>query len=178
MKPKCIVCNESILKTQNTMCGNCLAAKVIIQRSAASMMALHGITRASGMCVDCGIRPATCRDHRHYASPLKVDFTCNPCNIRRGAALDLIELIKAHRGLIAIQANEPKPDLCEYQIVDSVLPDFVTGFNLPKYIAEFEKLVIQKAITQTGSNKTSAAKLLGISFRALRYKLEKMGLDV
>jgi len=36
---------------------------------------------------------------------------------------------------------------------------------------------IVKALEQTGGNKTAAAKLLGISFRALRYRLDKLGLE-
>ncbi len=38
-----------------------------------------------------------------------------------------------------------------------------------------KNISIEKA--QTQQNKTAAAKLLGISFRALRYKLEKLGIE-
>ncbi|MEW5992868.1 MAG: sigma-54 dependent transcriptional regulator, partial [Candidatus Zixiibacteriota bacterium] len=40
-----------------------------------------------------------------------------------------------------------------------------------------EKEAILKALEQTRYNKTAAAKLLGISFRVLRYRLQKLGLD-
>lgn len=40
-----------------------------------------------------------------------------------------------------------------------------------------EKEVIQKALEKTKYNKTAAAKLLGISFRALRYRIKKLGMD-
>lgn len=40
-----------------------------------------------------------------------------------------------------------------------------------------EKEVIQQALEKTKYNKTAAAKLLGISFRALRYRIKKLGLD-
>jgi two-component system response regulator PilR (NtrC family) len=40
-----------------------------------------------------------------------------------------------------------------------------------------ERATIEKALSQTQQNKTAAAKLLGISFRALRYKLEKLGIE-
>jgi two-component system response regulator PilR (NtrC family) len=39
-----------------------------------------------------------------------------------------------------------------------------------------EKEAILKALEQTRYNKTAAAKLLGISFRVLRYRLQKLGL--
>lgn len=37
--------------------------------------------------------------------------------------------------------------------------------------------VIQKALEKTRYNKTAAAKLLGISFRALRYRIKKLGIE-
>ena len=40
-----------------------------------------------------------------------------------------------------------------------------------------EKEVIQQALEKTKYNKTAAAKLLGISFRALRYRIKKLGID-
>jgi two-component system response regulator PilR (NtrC family) len=40
-----------------------------------------------------------------------------------------------------------------------------------------EKEALLKALEQTRYNKTAAAKLLGITFRALRYRLKKLGLE-
>lgn len=40
-----------------------------------------------------------------------------------------------------------------------------------------EKEVIEQALEKTRYNKTAAAKLLGISFRALRYRIKKLGID-
>ncbi len=51
------------------------------------------------------------------------------------------------------------------------------GASLDDYVSEREKEAIRKALEQTGNNKTAAARLLGISFRALRYRLKKLGLD-
>jgi two-component system response regulator PilR (NtrC family) len=48
---------------------------------------------------------------------------------------------------------------------------------LEPYLDTLEKEAIVKALEQTRYNKTAAAKLLGITFRALRYKLRKLGLD-
>ncbi len=48
---------------------------------------------------------------------------------------------------------------------------------LEPYLEKLEKEALQKALKQTEHNKTAAAKLLGISFRALRYRLKKLGLD-
>ena len=40
-----------------------------------------------------------------------------------------------------------------------------------------ERDAIQKALEQTRYNKTAAAKVLGISFRALRYRIKKLGIE-
>ncbi len=48
---------------------------------------------------------------------------------------------------------------------------------LEEYLGDIEKQAIIKALKETRWNRTAAAKKLGISFRALRYRLEKLGLD-
>jgi len=49
--------------------------------------------------------------------------------------------------------------------------------SLEPLLGNVEKETIIKALEQTRHNKTAAAKLLGISFGALRYRLKKLGLD-
>jgi two-component system response regulator PilR (NtrC family) len=44
-------------------------------------------------------------------------------------------------------------------------------------LESIEKEIIIKTLEETRWNRTAAAKKLGISFRALRYRLEKLGLD-
>jgi len=48
---------------------------------------------------------------------------------------------------------------------------------LPTFIEEIERKAIEQALTDTRYNKTKAAAQLGITFRALRYKLKKLGID-
>jgi two-component system, NtrC family, response regulator PilR len=48
---------------------------------------------------------------------------------------------------------------------------------LPSYIEEIERNAIQQALEDNRYNKTKAAAALGITFRALRYKLKKLGID-
>jgi two-component system response regulator PilR (NtrC family) len=48
---------------------------------------------------------------------------------------------------------------------------------LGSQLEDIEREAIVKALEQTRYNKTAAAKLLGISFRALRYRIKKLGLD-
>ena len=52
-----------------------------------------------------------------------------------------------------------------------------TNVALPDYLENIEKQVILSALDKTNHNKTAAAKLLGVSFRTLRYRLSKLGLS-
>ncbi|MBI2509968.1 MAG: sigma-54-dependent Fis family transcriptional regulator [Betaproteobacteria bacterium] len=47
---------------------------------------------------------------------------------------------------------------------------------LPDYLERIEKGAIIEALEKTRYNRTAAAKLLGITFRALRYRMEKLGI--
>ena len=47
---------------------------------------------------------------------------------------------------------------------------------LDQYLERVERKALVDAMEQAGNNKTEAAKLLGLTFRALRYKLSKFGL--
>jgi len=58
---------------------------------------------------------------------------------------------------------------------DDAGPDGDEG--LDDYLARIERSAIEEALEKTNQNKTAAAKLLGITFRALRYKLEKLGIE-
>ncbi|MEZ0209849.1 MAG: helix-turn-helix domain-containing protein, partial [Methylophilus sp.] len=49
--------------------------------------------------------------------------------------------------------------------------------SLSDYLEDIEKRTILQALEKTNNNKTAAAKLLGISFRTLRYRLSKLGLS-
>jgi two-component system response regulator PilR (NtrC family) len=51
------------------------------------------------------------------------------------------------------------------------------GGALPSYIEDLERKAIEEALQANRYNKTKAAAALGITFRALRYKLKKLGID-
>jgi two-component system response regulator PilR (NtrC family) len=48
---------------------------------------------------------------------------------------------------------------------------------LHEYLDQIERQQIMKALEQTRFNKTAAAKLLGITFRSLRYRLDRLGIE-
>ncbi|MBI2646444.1 MAG: sigma-54-dependent Fis family transcriptional regulator, partial [Deltaproteobacteria bacterium] len=51
------------------------------------------------------------------------------------------------------------------------------GVNLEEIVGNLEKDLIERALKKAGGVKKRAAKLLGISFRSMRYRLEKYGMD-
>ncbi len=48
---------------------------------------------------------------------------------------------------------------------------------LHEYLDRIEREQIMKALEQTRFNKTAAAKVLGITFRSLRYRLDRLGIE-
>ena len=51
------------------------------------------------------------------------------------------------------------------------------GLALHDFLDQVEREAILKALEATRFNKTAAAKLLGITFRSLRYRLDRLGID-
>ena len=61
---------------------------------------------------------------------------------------------------------------------DAPSPPMPEGeIDLEGYLESIERQAIEKALEATRWNKTAAAKRLGISFRALRYRLKKLGME-
>jgi two-component system response regulator PilR (NtrC family) len=57
------------------------------------------------------------------------------------------------------------------------LDQVVHGVALDNILEEIERAYLQKALEASNGNKNKAAELLGISFRSLRYRLDKMEND-
>ncbi len=55
--------------------------------------------------------------------------------------------------------------------VKTGLPDI----GLEEFLQNQEKIILINALNQTGWNKTQAARLLGMSLRSLRYRMDKLG---
>lgn len=66
-----------------------------------------------------------------------------------------------------VSANEPERTLSERDEEQT----------LDTYIEDIEKKMLEDALLKARYNKTRAADSLGISFRSLRYKLKKFGID-
>ncbi|HEX5514404.1 MAG TPA: sigma-54 dependent transcriptional regulator [Gammaproteobacteria bacterium] len=84
-------------------------------------------------------------------------------------ALTLCDGTTVREADLHLPAAELLPDAPDAEPTDE--------FALDDYLGDVERDMIEKALQQTRYNKTAAAKLLGISFRALRYKLKKLGME-
>ena len=72
------------------------------------------------------------------------------------------------RGATRPPGNEAAPVLS---------PEDAVGGALGDKLEDIERDAIVKALEKTRYNKTAAAKLLGMSFRALRYRVKKLGIE-
>lgn len=95
--------------------------------------------------------------------------------IQRGVALEQSKLILPESLRLASHKEKEKESSGGPVSKDELLGE---GFNLEEWLLEQEREFVLKALERTGGVKTEAAKLLGISFRSLRYRLEKLGLEV
>jgi len=67
------------------------------------------------------------------------------------------------------------------QSLAAQLPEFdfsgEPGHTLPEYLERVERDLILRALDKTRYNRTRAAQLLGVSFRQLRYQMQKLGIS-
>jgi len=57
------------------------------------------------------------------------------------------------------------------------LNDVESGVDLDQVLAEIERAYLKKALKCTGGNKQKAADLLNISFRSIRYRVDKLAIE-
>jgi len=78
--------------------------------------------------------------------------------------------------------------LCSGAVIDvgdlQLAPDEIGGESqgrgsetLDDYLNRLERLAILEALQKTEGNRTAAARVLGVTFRSLRYRLERLGID-
>jgi len=86
------------------------------------------------------------------------------------------------RGLALCADNIIRPDDLQLSPSDVTAeagadkPATAGKYPLTDYLDRIEREVILEALNQTGFNRTAAAKVLGVTFRALRYRLERLGI--
>ncbi|MGH7145824.1 MAG: helix-turn-helix domain-containing protein, partial [Planctomycetota bacterium] len=60
-------------------------------------------------------------------------------------------------------------------VAAAVLP--ATGLDIDQAIADIERAYVRQALDRCNWNQTEAAKLLGLTFRSIRYKIQKLGIE-
>lgn len=97
------------------------------------------------------------------------------------ADLGLIEpllSLQAEQSLDSAVFEEIKTDVAQFD--KALMPDFATlGLPnpLPEYLDLLERQAIMVALEQTRYNRTAAARLLGVSFRQLRYRMQRLDIQ-
>jgi two-component system response regulator PilR (NtrC family) len=99
--------------------------------------------------------------------------------LERAIALCENGLIEPPDLMLEPQGHEPDDDVTDMDEDgdDDGAPTTDGGVGLDDYISNIERETITKVLKETRYNKTAAAKKLGITFRALRYKLKRLGID-
>jgi len=91
--------------------------------------------------------------------------------LERAVALSSGEKIGVEDLRLAPAAAEP---LAEDETLPG--PGGEAGAPLPEYLETLERKAILDALAKTEFNRTAAAKLLGITFRQLRYRMQRLGI--
>ncbi len=95
--------------------------------------------------------------------------------LERAMALSDGEAITDEDFQFTTPPETPTPKLANNAISSNGSID-VQG-NLEGYLEDIERQILSSALEEQRWNKTATAKALGISFRSLRYRLKKLGLD-
>ena len=124
----------------------------------------------------------------HFLTRLSRQLSINKPRIDRNALQKLIkypfpgnirELENAlERAVTLCEAERITPDDLSLHTSQPSQPEIaISGLPLEEHLEQVEKKLITQALEATRWNRTAAAEKLGISFRALRYRLKKLGLD-
>lgn len=117
-------------------------------------------------------RPKISPDALNYLSTLPFPGNVRELENMLERALALCNGQVIHVDDLGIENNDTyTPTLSELPSTEA------SELNLNDYLENIEKQAIIQALNKTKNNKTAAAKLLGVTFRTLRYKLAKLGLS-
>ena len=115
------------------------------------------------------------------ASLARYDF---PGNVRelenileRALALTEGELIAAEHLRLTLRAGEAAETVEAAGLGAARGGALAQGISLQDYLDQMERVAIHEALERAGHNRTAAARLLGVTFRSLRYRLQRLGIE-
>ena len=98
-------------------------------------------------------------------------------DVIRAEDLQLSSRVSAGGEVAAAAIASAPPVMAGTPVVEGGALAGAQRVGLENYIDTLEREAINKALEECRYNKTAAAKKLGITFRALRYRLKKLGID-
>ncbi|MBX3706438.1 MAG: sigma-54-dependent Fis family transcriptional regulator [Pseudomonadales bacterium] len=108
-----------------------------------------------------------CDRNRIEAEDLRLEGQDGSVPVRAAAAASPLSPPAPAEAATAAQPSDAGPHL----------DDLPAGVSLEDYLERIERQLITEALEATHWNRTAAAKRLGITFRALRYRLKKLALE-
>ena len=81
------------------------------------------------------------------------------------------------RAIALCAAEEVQPEDLQLAPPPQEAPAAHAKWPLQDYLDSIEREAIVEALEKTRYNRTAAAKLLGVTFRSLRYRMERLGID-
>jgi len=98
-----------------------------------------------------------------------------PGNVRELENLVERCLVLGDQQLLTIDSLPPQLQQKSPSLVAD-LHEIPAGFKMEQWLEEQERNILQAALQQADGVRTKAAELLGISFRQIRYRLDKLGI--
>ncbi|GAB4198962.1 MAG: sigma-54 dependent transcriptional regulator [Wenzhouxiangellaceae bacterium] len=95
-----------------------------------------------------------------------------PGNVR-----ELYNILQRAMALGDGQVIQPADLQLDEAALDAPPPSMEPEQNLDDYMENVERKLLEQALIEAKYNKTAAARRLGITFRSLRYKLQKYGIE-
>ena len=88
------------------------------------------------------------------------------------------EILRALSVVVCTLVGTPKPMRVSPTDSPAVPSDSASKRPLDQYLERLEKEAIREALAETGNNQTAAARLLGLTYRALRHRIESLKIEV
>ncbi len=89
--------------------------------------------------------------------------------VERAVALTRVPILGCD--LLPPSVSESRESPCAVRITEE-------GVSLEELVADYDRSLLREALSLTEGVRKKAARLLGVSFRSFRYRLEKLGIEV